>query len=241
MKLLLDGDIVAYQMSASVEQEIEWDTDRWTLNADIADAMDKVNFFIEGLTKKFNPDAIIFTFSDKENFRKDVLPTYKGNRKTRKPVCYKGLVNKLESLYVSYRFPRIEADDTMGILATRYPGEYTIVTIDKDLKQIPGQVYEWNKDILHDISQEEADKFFYIQCLTGDTTDNYPGLKGVGPVGAAKLLDSKGYSWDTIVSEYTKAGQTEEDALVQARCAKILRNEDWDETTQRPILYGTTK
>jgi hypothetical protein len=40
--------------------------------------------------------------------------------------------------------------------------------------------------------------------------------------------DKKGYTWDTVVEAYEKAGLTEDDALVTARLARILRAEDYD-------------
>lgn len=237
MKLLLDGDIVAYQITAACEQEFEWADDRWTLNCDIADCQDRLRVFQEGLLSKFPESEIHYTFSDKNNFRKDVYPAYKGSRKTRKPIAYKPFVDWIKHRYPHYELPKLEADDVMGIMSTEQPGEWIIVTIDKDLNQIPGKVYNWSTQTLHDISIEEADNFFYVQCLTGDITDNYPGLKGTGPVGAIKLLDAKGYSWKSVVECYEKAGQTEEDALIQARCARILRNTDWDKDKQEVVLW----
>ena len=237
MKLLLDGDIVAYQIASACEHEYEWDDDRWTLNCDIADCQDRLRVFQDGLYNKFPNSEIHYTFSDKLNFRKEIYPAYKGNRKTRKPIAYHPFVAWIKHRYPHYTLPKLEADDVMGIMSTQSPGEWIIVTIDKDLKQIPGKVYTWNSDTLHEIPQEEGDKFFYIQCLTGDTTDNYPGLKGTGPVGALKLLEAKGYSWKSVVECYEKAGQTEEDALIQARCARILRASDWDKDKQEVILW----
>jgi len=237
MKLLLDGDIVAYQISSACEQIHEWHEDRWTLNCDIADCQDNLRAFQDGLYKKFPESEIHYTFSDKLNFRKEVYPSYKGNRKTRKPIAYKPFVDWIKARYPHYGLPKLEADDVMGIMSTQQPGEWIIVTIDKDLNQIPGKVYNWTKQELNEFSLEDADNFFYMQCLTGDTTDNYPGLKGLGPVGAKKLLDSKGYNWQTVVDAYIKAGQTEEDALTQARCARILRASDWDSEKQEVVLW----
>jgi DNA polymerase-1 len=113
---------------------------------------------------------------------------------------------------------------------------------------------------------EVANEFHLFQTLTGDSTDGYPGCPGVGPAGALKVLEDpcksvrvvnefkrgarKGETefrwtkssvpcsqWEAIVYEYLKKGLTEEDALVQARLARILRAEDFDFNTGKPILW----
>jgi len=68
-----------------------------------------------------------------------------------------------------------------------------ICSIDKDLKGTPGWHYEWphhgNNGKLYWVSQEEADKWFYIQLLMGDkATDNIEGIKGIGEKKARKIL-----------------------------------------------------
>ena len=111
-----------------------------------------------------------------------------------------------------------------------------------------------------------ADEFHLYQTLVGDSTDNYPGCPGVGPATALKVLEDptkytrviheykrgakKGQTelrwnksdipcsqWGAVVYEYLKKGLTEEDALVQARLARILRAEDFDFSTGKPILW----
>jgi len=64
-----------------------------------------------------------------------------------------------------------------------------IVTIDKDLDMVPGYHYNWLKQERYFVTEEEGMRNFYIQVLTGDGVDNIQGLKGVGPVGAKKILD----------------------------------------------------
>jgi DNA polymerase-1 len=133
--------------------------------------------------------------------------------------------------------PTLEADDVIGILATKYPDEYAIWSADKDLKQIPAK--HLTDDGFIDISAEAADLFFYTQVLTGDTADNYKGCPGIGAVKAEALL-SKGEHWQTVVAAYEKAGLSEEDALIQARVARILRTTDWNEEKQEVNLWLPT-
>jgi DNA polymerase-1 len=128
----------------------------------------------------------------------------------------------------------------MGILATKPEniGKAVIVSDDKDMKTIPAKIYRPMSDERLDMSQAEADRNFYIQCLTGDVTDGYSGLKGYGVKTAEKLLGSRP-DWSLVEKAYLKAGLTREDALTQARLARILRWEDWDYDNKKPILYGS--
>jgi hypothetical protein len=84
-----------------------------------------------------------------------------------------------------------EADDLLCIWAeeARKAGQdYVICSIDKDLKCIPGKHYLMHKKTMIEVSEYEALKFQYQQLLTGDATDNIPGIPGVGPVKAANFL-----------------------------------------------------
>lgn len=129
------------------------------------------------------------------NFRHDVatIQKYKGNRSPfAKPRHYDAIrsfiVNRWNGVIVEGQ----EADDEIGIRAyelKKQGKDYVIVTIDKDLDMIEGMHYNWVKDVNYHIDATSAWRNFYKQCLIGDTTDNIPGLPGVGPVGAGKLLD----------------------------------------------------
>lgn len=66
-----------------------------------------------------------------------------------------------------------------------------------------------------------------MQTMIGDTADNYKGCPGIGIKTAEKLFNKYGATWDTVVKSFKNAGCTEEDALVQARVARILRDEDF--------------
>ena len=79
-----------------------------------------------------------------------------------------------------------EADDALGCAQTK---ETCIVSIDKDLDMIPGAHYNFVKDQFYEVNEEQAWHSFYKQLLTGDRTDNIPGITGIGPKKAEKLLD----------------------------------------------------
>lgn len=245
--LLIDGDIVCYEAASAVETEIEWEPDLWTLHSNLDEAKRLVEDKLLGWQERFSADIVI-AFSDSTNFRKTVYPEYKSNRKSkRKPVAYKPLKQWIEGVWETYQRPGLEGDDVLGILATHpkaISGQKIIVSIDKDMKTIPGYVWNPDKDeqpVFY--KEDEADYWHMYQTLTGDTTDGYPGLPGCGPVKAKKLLDDTDrlHWWDTIVEEYAKKGLHEGDALIQARCARILRATDYDFKKKEVKLWSPTE
>lgn len=240
---LFDGDMIVFQACSAVETETNWEGDFWTLHADAADAKAAIDDKVSRITEKvinrlkYTGDfEIIMCFTDDANFRKKILPTYKANRiGKRKPVCYQGVKAWVKEQYQSYQRPGLEADDCMGILATT-KANTVVVSADKDFRSIPGRFFNYQEDKLYDISEAEADRWHMYQTLIGDTADNYSGCPGVGPVAAEKVL-ALGTSWSRVVEQFTKKGLTEEDALVQARVARILRKADYDFKQKEPILW----
>jgi DNA polymerase-1 len=133
--------------------------------------------------------------SSKLSYRKLAHPSYKAHRKAEKPVYYDQVCEYLVQKKGAEIAPDgLEGDDWLGIL------HYTawlmghspwsiVCTKDKDLRMIPGQLYMWHHDELLALSIEEANKWFYLQLLMGDTADNIKGLHRVGEVKASKLLE----------------------------------------------------
>ena len=79
-----------------------------------------------------------------------------------------------------------EADDALSIAACTLG--HGIATIDKDLDGCPGWHYNWAKENIYYVTEVEANRFFYTQMLTGDSTDNIPGLfKRTGKKAMAKV------------------------------------------------------
>lgn len=244
--LLIDGDIVCYEAASAVEQETDWGDDLWTLHSDLAEAKAMVMAKLLGWQGRYSANLVI-AFSDSLNFRKGVYPEYKSNRKSkRKPLAYKALKRWIEGEFITYQRPSLEGDDVLGILATHptvIKGRKIIVSIDKDMKTIPGYVWNTDKDDQPRFYDEhEANYWHMFQTLTGDTTDGYPGCPGMGPVKAEKLLNECPGTdwWLAIVDAYAKKGLTEADALVQARCARILRYTDYDLKKKEVKLWSPT-
>ena len=235
MKILIDADFIVYKSCAAAETELDWGDDVIIVTSRFSDAMNAVKREIEKIKTKFMwdvPEVILF-FSDSINFRKKILPDYKGHRNRKKPCGYKRVINELKKTHEVIIMPTLEADDAMGIYATKNPGN-TICSPDKDMRQIPGNLYDMEKFTL--IEKDDGAKWHLIQALSGDQTDGYAGLIGVGVKRAQTLFESKGYSWKTVVA-YKEKGFTEDDALVNARLARILTVDDYDFTNRKPIPW----
>jgi DNA polymerase-1 len=201
-------------------------------------------------------DAVVFLSDPSRNWRKEVLPTYKANRADKRPPMLRRILEAhLVEKHGAKRKPGLEADDCLGIVATNpklYPGsDKIIVSIDKDLLTIPGKVFNWKKKDrgMTVVSQLDADRMHLFQALMGDATDGYSGCPGIGPKKAAALLDPEGkgpidpemsfveWAWGQVLDTYAKAKLGPEEALVQARVARILRHSDFNYRTQEPILW----
>ena len=130
----------------------------------------------------------------KGNFRNDIAVTapYKGNRTgTAKPVHYHLLREYLVDSWSATVSQGIEADDMLAIRATELGEASVIVSLDKDLDQVPGWHYNFSKKSLYHIDPVEGLFRFYKQMLTGDRVDNIVGVRGIGEVKAEKLLAGK--------------------------------------------------
>ena len=236
--LLLDGDIILYTSTTQHETEIDWGEDFWTLTCDFKSVKQTLDQTISDLVEKTEAEKVEIALSDRENFRKKINPSYKANRKSsRKPICFVPARDYLIDTHDTYIRKTLEADDVMGVRATRnaYSDafQYVIVSPDKDLLTIPGYHWDYGKEVIHEVSENEANYNFYTQVLTGDAVDGYPGCPGIGPKKAEKILDSRtSHSdfWTAITNTYESAGLTEDDAILNARMARILRWEDYQDT-----------
>ena len=240
MFLAIDTDILLYKSAMSAETEIEWSPDIWTLFMDMNEAKDAFVKQLDAITDKLKVQNVICCLSDRNgNFRKQVDPTYKSNRRgTRKPTGYAALVDWVRKEYSTMSKPLTEADDIMGILSTmpKNKGKCIIVSDDKDMKTIPGKLYRPTTYEQLDITEQEADKHFLMQVLCGDQADGYKGVPGIGPKKAEAILGPRPH-WGAVQKAFTDAGMTAEDAITQARLARILRWQDWDIDKGEPILW----
>jgi 5'-3' exonuclease len=240
--LLIDGDQYLYRSAAAAEHDVRWDDENHVLTANEIEVWDTVRQSLDKVFKHFGTTAHTMAMGEGPYFRHKLAPDYKKGR-TRKPLCFYDVRTRMQDEYNVVTLPGIEADDIMGILATK-PNNFDkiIVCRDKDLKQIPGKLWDGKKFKV--ITEQEADYWHLYQTLVGDSSDGYKGCPGVGPKKAEAILKSAcaddgqdAYVWSAVVATYEKAKLTEADALLQARLARILRWSDWDSKKKEPILW----
>tara|TARA_R110000824_G_scaffold273562_1_gene462036 strand:- start:1177 stop:1935 length:759 start_codon:yes stop_codon:yes gene_type:complete len=228
---ILDGDILAWKAAFVAEEE-----------GSLA-----ISNLLSGLVHKWTPkgatDVVIALSCDKKhNFRRDVFPAYKDNRKdVYKPEHLTDCFDALKEEYSYLIYPKLEADDVLGIFCSE--GEGISVTIDKDLRGVKGWHLnpEKEKEPVF-ISEEQAERWFCTQWMAGDSTDGIPGLWRVGVKTAEKFLDE----WDTedwhskireLYTEGKHVPQKEYEGVddlytVMGQCVRILSWENYDKDTQ---------
>ena len=237
MSILIDADFSVYKSCASSEDEIDFGDDVILVTSRFSEAYKRVEREIKSIRECLgNVDDVVLFFSSPNNFRKKIYPDYKGHRNRKKPCGYKRVINKLRESYEVVMMPTLEADDALGIWQTREPGEHIIASPDKDMRQIPGKLFDLKEEVVT-IEPEEARRWHYLQTMAGDCTDGYSGIPGVGMKRASILLDEEGCSWQTVLNAYKDKGLTEEDALMNARLARILQHSDYDYGKEQPIPW----
>lgn len=142
------------------------------------------------------------------NFRDDYAKTkpYKGNRDQEKPQHYL-FVRRTLLEWGAEMMAGIEADDALSINLIIDPTAI-LCTIDKDLNSVPGRHYNWDKGLKYNVDANSALWFFCYQMLMGDSTDNVPGVPGLGEKKAHALLDEHRQdcraAWAVVRKEYNK-------------------------------------
>ena len=201
MQALIDGDVVIYAAGFAsdaaakrvVQQQIGDSKEAWEEYVAIHGVPhEPLNYCLHSVNEKVASvmDAVDGTrrrifLSHPVNFRESWFPDYKMNRDlTHKPFWYDEIKDYLiDKMGAEYSELGDEADDALGIAqmeALKRGRDTIICTNDKDLDMIPGLHYNWSKSRVengvYEVDEVEAIRFFYTQLITGDSTDNIPGL-----------------------------------------------------------------
>jgi DNA polymerase-1 len=216
MKALIDADIVAYRVACTLQED---------------DAEDFVYARAEDLVDQIlvNTEATEYRLflTGKNNFRYTIYPEYKAHRPKEKPFWLEKCREYLKATFNAEVVDGQEADDALGIAQTE---DTIICSIDKDLLMIPGQHYNFVKNEFITVTQDSGMRHFYMQCLTGDRSDNIKGIEGIGPKKAEKILHGCVTEQD-LFNAVKEAYGNDEEFLMNGRVLWIRRkdNEDWKE------------
>lgn len=232
--LFIDADLVAFRAAAE-------STNRKPTQTSVEEDHDK---YFSWLKHTLPFDEVTLCFTGSKNYRKDLNRHYKSSRGP-KPSLLSYSINNLKERYTSQVVDRLEADDLLGIACTNPQQDETriLVSYDKDLRTIPCVIF----DTLHNEwirqTKDEGDRLFWTQCITGDRTDGYFGLPGVGEKGAKNLVDEimlqpEDKRAETLVAIYEDYYLPRDYALRQCQMAYILRHGDLREDGAIK-LFGT--
>ena len=247
MQILIDADVICFTSSLAGETKTSWGFEEiseaidgiqipkeiTTISYDLEKAKVIMGFKVAHVVAKVRQYMewqgdykVTMCLSDKVNFRKTLYPEYKANRTTPKPQLYKEVREHCEASYNCKVMETLEADDVLGIIGSSLDNT-VVCSIDKDMSTIQNTVfYNWKRDTFEHTTPKSAQYAHFYQCLIGDSVDNYSGCKGIGPVKAKAALDAE-CSWNSVVTTYESKGQTEKQALLMARIAKILTVDEY--------------
>lgn len=201
---------------------------------------------LQSIIEQYKPDYMaVATDSKEKTFRHNAYVLYKANR----PEPPEDLIQQLEIIYKlidAYgvkllKLSGFEADDIIGTLAKHYEDtcQVFIITPDKDFSQLVSenvQILKPSKDDdkfepygriqIHERYGVYPEQFIDMLTLMGDTSDNIPGVTGVGPKTAAQLINEYGsvenlYKNISNISKY-KLKQNLLDAKEHLKIAKFL-------------------
>ena len=175
---------------------------------------------IESLAKSYKAGTIIVCADGGSNYRKEIYPEYKANRKERYAdqteqeakefemfmAEFQDTLTLIKQKYPVFHFRGVEADDIAAYITLNFDfDDCWLVSSDKDWDLLINDkvsrfstvtrkettVHNWDEHYDFDIED-----YITFKCLTGDKGDNVPGVPGVGPKRAVQLMEQYGTVFD---------------------------------------------
>lgn len=240
----LDADILLHRAVSFCDKEFD--------GGEMTDPKQAIYFFKmlqdKWLRELGKTEDYFLVISNGKNFRHDLYDQYKANRKDIVPhPAFKGLKEEVMSWQGVIWENGIEADDLIGIRVTEEPNRVA-VSADKDFATVPCKLYtpgsHGREGHWSEFTEDEANRNWLIQSMTGDTIDNYKGIPGIGPKKAQAILpqpQSVEVMWQKTLMAFHMAKLTESEALLMARLARILRHGEYDFETKGVKLWEPSK
>ena len=218
---LIDGHALAYRMYFALTaggNSQRWQTSKGEPTAGIYGFARELVRVLE----QEKPEYLAVAFDVGKTFRDEIFPEYKATRE-KMPDDLRPQLERIREMVDAFNIPRLEmegyeADDVLGSTA-RVAAEQglgvKIITGDRDLLQLVNerttvylagddQTYITNEDVIKKLGVR-PDQVVDYKALVGDTSDNIPGVKGVGEKTATALLEK----FDTLDAIYQNIDQVE--------------------------------
>ncbi len=244
--VIIDGNNLMFRAFYALPQMANFD-------GEISNGVFGFTNMLVKIIKEINPKYIAVTFDvAKKNFRHETFAEYKGTRKptpvelvSQFPIV-KELLSKMNITVVEKN--GLEADDLMGCLSRMFDTHNIIVSADRDAFQLINdnteilfpkkgisETISLNKDNIKEYYGVEAHQVIDLKSLMGDTSDNIPGVSGVGEKKALQLINDYG-TLDGVYSNIDKiSGKLKENLLndkdrayLSQYLATIVTNEKLD-------------
>jgi DNA polymerase-1 len=204
--LLIDGHALAYRAFFGMPATFK------TMHGEATHAVYGFTAMLLGVWKEYQPDYIAVAFDHGKTFRHDTYREYKATRQ-KMPGELRTQMTRIEQLVQAfnmpiYTTPGYEADDilgTLGVQAVKNDLKVLIVTGDRDALQLigpylrvvlPGRVFA-EREVYDEAAVQKRysltpAKLVDLKGLIGDTSDNIPGVDGIGDKTAIKLIQAYG-------------------------------------------------
>ena len=221
------------------------------------------NMILPVLANAKENDSFVCIFdASRISFRQDIYPNYKANR-SETPA---DLLTQSELIRIGAHamgmpvlcIPGVEADDVIATIATANCNAHDstrIITSDKDLMQLVSDcifLYDGMKQIeIHEPQVFEKfgvkpSQVIDVQSLMGDSTDNIPGVRGIGPKKAAELisefgtLDNLYANLDSVKNERIRnlLSENRESAYISKKLVTLKRDVDLEGLVIQPFHFN---
>ncbi len=224
MVALIDADSLMYFSSYGSEE------DQLLSETKLSE---KIYDILNILENNYNIEKYYVFVKGKNNFRYKLYADYKKNRPQKHPII--DVLNQyLVENFSAIESHNAESDDYAYTYSQlpEYKGRTIICSVDKDMLQIPGLHYDYQKNKFHHISEETARYNLAIQMIMGDAADGIIGLRGYGIKKAEKIIRwgmTKFQCIKAILNEYQKNCKSPEEAKSLVRLHyKLLKLHEVD-------------
>lgn len=210
--ILFDADTIFYILALEHE--------------DFDEALTAVKEYFSFTRKLFQAKSMKLFLTIGKCFRYELYPQYKANRNREaapkhlhalKAHCAKNFSNVVSN-------PLFEADDLI-VEAALANKDALVFAIDKDiLNSLPGRHFNPKKREIVETSERDARRWPFLQAIIGDSSDNIPGVPGLGPKKAPAFLGDANNEyalWQGVVRAFESVGKSEEDALLMMRLVNM--------------------